>query len=240
MWFRAGRCNNKLLRYYLYDRMSGTRIIALLSQKGGSGKTTVTMQLAAGLALAGYRVAVADLDPQESASRWADSAAGEAPFPAEVMQLRGSADDMRQALRAASNRADFVVFDCPPSIDHPHTASALELCDLALVPVVPSPTDLWATRGMEKLILNRMAADASLRAALLPNRVMRTALAGDVLEVLRDFSLPVLDAALTQRSAYAQSAVQGASVYELGRAAQTAQEEVDRLVSAVLNQFEEL
>ncbi|CAL92960.1 ParA family partition ATPase [Azoarcus olearius] len=219
--------------------MGGTRIVALLSQKGGSGKTTVAMQLAAGLALAGYRVVVADLDPQESASRWADAAAPEAPFPAPVMRLRGSAEDMRQALRAAANRADFVVFDCPPSIDHPHTGSALALCDLALVPVVPSPTDLWATRGMEKLILNQMATRAPLRAALLPNRVMRTALAADVLEVLGDFSLPVLDAALTQRSAYAQSAVQGASVYELGRSAQPAQAEVDRLVAAVLNQFEE-
>ena len=47
--------------------MSATRLIALISQKGGSGKTTVAVQLAAGLALEGYRVALADLDPQESA-----------------------------------------------------------------------------------------------------------------------------------------------------------------------------
>lgn len=211
----------------------------MLSQKGGSGKTTVAMQLAAGLSLAGYQVAVADLDPQESALRWADAAAEGVPFPAAVMRLRGSADEMRRSLQAAANRVDFVLLDCPPSIEHLHTASALELCDLALVPVVPSPTDLWATRGMEKLILARMGAQSALRAALLPNRVMRTALAGDVLEVLQDFELPVLAAALSQRSAYAQSAVQGASVYELGRAALPAQEEVDRLVSAVLNQFGE-
>lgn len=216
-----------------------TKVIALLSQKGGSGKTTVAMQLAAGLVLAGYRVVVADLDPQESASRWADAAAEGAPFPAEVLRLRGDTLALRQDLRAAAGRADFIVLDCPPSIDHTHTASALELCDLALVPVVPSPTDLWATRGMEKLIRYRMQVQKRLRAALLPNRVMRTALAGDVLEVLRDFALPVLDAALSQRSAYAQSAVLGASVYELGRAALPAQEEVDGLVSAVLNQFEE-
>ena len=47
--------------------MSAPTLIALISQKGGSGKTTVAMQLAAGLALEGYRVALADLDPQESA-----------------------------------------------------------------------------------------------------------------------------------------------------------------------------
>ena len=46
-------------------------VVTIAQQKGGSGKTTVAMQLAAGLVLEGYRVALADLDPQESASRWA-------------------------------------------------------------------------------------------------------------------------------------------------------------------------
>jgi chromosome partitioning protein len=78
-----------------------------------------------------------------------------------------------------------------------------------------------------------------LLGVLLPNRVMRTSLAADVLDVMRDFSLPVLDAALSQRSAFAQSAVLGASVYELGRGAAAAQEEVDQLVSAVLEKLGE-
>lgn len=78
-----------------------------------------------------------------------------------------------------------------------------------------------------------------LRGGLLPNRVMRTSLAADVLDVMRDFSLPVLGAALSQRSAFAQSAVLGASVYDLGRVAAAAQEEVDQLISAVLDQLGE-
>lgn len=219
--------------------MNGSKIIALVSQKGGSGKTTVTMQLAAGLTLRGYRVAIGDLDPQESASRWAESAPQEAPFPLQLLRLSGNADEMARALRPVERHVDFVLLDCPPSIEHPNTASALDLCDLALVPVVPNPTDLWSTRAIEKLILHRMDARRSLLGALLPNRVMRTSLATDVLEVMRDFSLPVLGAALSQRSAFAQSAVLGASVYELGRAAAAAQEEVERLVSAVLEQLGE-
>lgn len=219
--------------------MRGYKIIALVSQKGGSGKTTVTMQLAAGLALHGYRVAVADLDPQESASRWAESAGSEAPFPGQLIRLRGDTGEMDRALRPVVRTADFIVMDCPPSIDHPHTVTALELCDLALVPVVPSPTDLWSTRAIERLILNCRKERPNLLGALLPNRVMRTALAGDVLEVMHDFELPLLGAALSQRSAYAQSAVRGASVYDLGRAASAAQAEVDQLVSAVLRQLGE-
>lgn len=218
--------------------MSAPTLIALISQKGGSGKTTVAMQLAAGLALAGYRVALADLDPQESASRWAESASPESPFPAQLVRLQGKPKDMARTLKPVANSVDMVVMDCPPSIEHPHTMSALELCDLALVPVVPSPTDLWATRGIERLILDRQRQRPALRGALLPNRVMRTALAGDVLDVLQDFELPVLDVALSQRSAYALSAVRGTSVFGLGRAAAAAQEEVEQLVSAVLGLIE--
>ena len=155
--------------------MSAPTLIALISQKGGSGKTTVAMQLAAGLALEGYRVALADLDPQESASRWAESAPAEAPFPARVVRLSGSADEMAKSLRPVANKVDLVVMDCPPSIEHAHTMSALDLCDIALVPVVPGPTDLWATRGIERLILDRKRSRPGLRGALLPNRVTRTA-----------------------------------------------------------------
>lgn len=129
---------------------------ALVSQKGGSGKTTVTMQLAAGLAGRGYRIAVYDLDPQESALRWAESASADTPFPAGVLRLAGNADEMTRILQPAAQHVDFVLLDCPPSIEHPNTTAALDLCDLAVVPVVPSPTDLWSTRAIEKLILQRM------------------------------------------------------------------------------------
>jgi len=219
--------------------MNGSKVIALVSQKGGSGKTTLTMQLAAGLTLRGYRIAICDLDPQESAYRWAASAPEDAPFQGRVLRLDGSVDNTIQAFRSVQQHADFVLLDCPPSIEHPNTALALDLCDLALVPVVPSPTDLWSTRAIEKLILHRMETRRGLIGALVPNRVMRTSLATDVLEVMRDFALPVLGATLSQRNAFAQSAVSGGSVYELGRTAAAAQEEVDQLVSAVLEQLGE-
>jgi chromosome partitioning protein len=219
--------------------MKRGRIIALLSQKGGSGKTTVTMQLAAGLAARGHRVVIGDLDPQESASRWAEAAGAGAPFPAAVIRPAGDSAALDGALRATVRDVDYLLLDCPPSIEHRHTLGALAATDLAVVPVVPSPTDLWSTRAVEHLILLHMAQRPRLRAALLPNRVQRTGLAGDVLEVMREFRLPVLAAALSQRNAYAQSAVAGASVYQLGRSAVAARTEVERLVDAVIHQLGE-
>ena len=215
--------------------MKRCRIVAVLSQKGGVGKTTVTMQLAAGLAGRGYRVAIGDLDPQESAIRWAASASASAPFPAPVIGSGGSREEIEGRLHASARGVDLVLLDCPPSIEHRHTLVALEVSDVALLPVVPSPADLWSTRAVERLVVATIARRPRLRAALLPNRVQRTVLAGDVLEVLREFALPVLGAGLAQRNAYAQSAATGGSIYDLGRSAQAARDEVERLVSAVLD-----
>lgn len=218
--------------------MKKCRVVALLSQKGGAGKTTVTMQLAAGLALRGWKLGVMDLDPQESALRWAESAPDEHPFPAAVRAVSGDAREIADTLKAFAKQLDCVLIDCPPSIEHSHTLTALDLADLALVPVVPSPPDLWSARAVERLILQRMGSKGRLRGAMLPNRVQRTALAGNVLEVMREFTLPVLNASLSQRNAYAQSAVIGASVFDLGKAAEASQLEVNWLVDAVVELLE--
>lgn len=212
--------------------MAKPRVITVLSQKGGAGKSTLTMQLAGGLARSGRRVAIIDLDPQETALRWAQAATE--GFPAQVSKLDVLPDGLRALLKQMARSADVVLLDCPPSIEHPATLAALQEADVALVPVVPSPADLWSTKGVERLILQVQASRKGLKAALVPNRVLRTNLAWDVLEVMRDFTLPVLGAALSQRNAFAQSAVIGGTVYQLGRAGSEAAREVDKLVAEVL------
>ncbi|MFV0662569.1 ParA family partition ATPase [Denitromonas sp.] len=217
--------------------MARAPIVTLISQKGGAGKTTVTMQLAAGLARRGRRVEVVDLDMQESASRWAAAAAPGHPFPARVHHFTQAPLELPDKLAKWRKRADVIVLDCPPSIDHPRTLAALNHTDLAIIPVVPSPTDLWSTRAVERLIVGLQATRPGLQGVLVPNRVMRTSLASDVMAVMQEFDLPVLSTVLTQRNAYAQSAAIGGSVFDLGSAAQPAQLEVLRLVSAVVKRL---
>ena len=218
--------------------MARAPVIALVSQKGGAGKSTVTMQLAAGLVRRGKRVEIVDLDGQESATRWAEAAPEGTPFPAKVHRFQADPYDLSDKLSKWRKRADIVLLDCPPSIDHPRTLAALNHTDLAIIPVVPSPTDLWSTRAMEQLINSLQAARPALQGVLLPNRVTRTILASDVLDVMREFELPMLPAALGQRNAYAQSAAIGGSVFDLGSAAELAQIEINRLVGAVLKRLE--
>ncbi len=214
--------------------MARAKVVTVLSQKGGAGKSTLTMQLAGGVARLGLRVVVIDLDPQETALRWSHAAPEAAPFPATVMRLDTDVGGLGGRLRKLCRDGGVVLLDCPPSIEHPATLAALQEADLALVPVVPSPADLWSTKGVERLILQVQASRKGLRAALVPNRVVRTNLAWDVLEVMRDFSLPVLGAALSQRNAFAQSAVIGGTVYQLGRGGADAAREVDKFVVEVL------
>ncbi|MCB1957960.1 MAG: AAA family ATPase [Rhodocyclaceae bacterium] len=212
------------------------QIVAVVSQKGGAGKTTVVMQVAGGLAERSRPFAIADLDPQESAMRWSElSAAAGTRIPV-AHSVEGA--DAAVQLRDLAKTAGLVLADCPPSIEHPNTLAALEVADLVLVPVVPSPTDLWSTRAVEKLILQVQERRKTLKAYLLPNRVLRTRLAGEIVDFMHEFTLPVVSAALAQRNAFAESALIGGSVFQLGRAADSAQEEVRGLVRALLKELE--
>lgn len=190
------------------------RIVAVANQKGGAGKTTVLMQLAAGLHRAGRRVAVADADPQATAQRWARCAPVQQPFPAEVVSVARVGGQMAARIAELAGRTDIVLIDCPPSVEAEQTAAALMLADFVLVPVVPSPPDLWSSRG----IIHLMERLGSKRGALLANRAQaRSSLGRDVLELLAEFELPLLDTVLGARSAYAQAAVIGGSVFDLKR-----------------------
>ena len=114
-----------------------THVTAVINQKGGAGKTTLAMNLAAGLARRADTVVI-DLDPQGSSRQWASL--GSAPFPATVKQIAGKWDarTLHQNYRAYRH----MVLDCPPSIDSHASLQALRACDVALIPVLPSPVDL--------------------------------------------------------------------------------------------------
>ena len=218
--------------------MSLARVIAVVSQKGGAGKTTVAMQMGGGFHAIGASVVLVDLDPQESAFRWAESA----PLLDSDLQLdvrKMSGLEIIKHIAELQREADYIVLDTPPSIYHPSTLAALAVAHLAVIPAVPSPTDLWSTLAVERLILNRMEHSHRLRGCIVPNRVQNTALASDVLELLHEFTLPIVDTMLCQRNAYAQSAVIGATVFQLGSAAEAAQREVRKLIAAVRKQLGE-
>ncbi len=183
------------------------RVITLAQQKGGTGKTTLAANLAA--ALAGrHRVALLDTDPQRSLTRWHElrtAGARTAPLTfshvagwrvgAEIERLRGT--------------HDVVLIDSPPQIDT-DARLAVRAADLVLIPVQPSPPDLWAAEGTLKLagaehravriVLNRVPTASRLRETVRADIAAR--------------GLPLLRSGIGNRIGFAQAFASGLGVTE--------------------------
>jgi len=204
------------------------RVIAVVNQKGGSGKSTLAMLLAASLADDGRRVLVADVDPQNTSSRWA--AAGEG-FPASVEDMSGEEGKLHKHLKKRLEEYDYIVIDTPPAASAPVTGSALRIAHLALVPVIPSPPDMWASlRIREAIQAAQEDKNPELIARLVVNQAqLNTVLAREVLALLPEFGIPMLAAQLKSRTAYRQCAALGAGISALGSRAALASMEVEAL-----------
>lgn len=207
-----------------------THVIAVINQKGGAGKTTLAMNLAAGLSRRAETL-VLDLDPQGSSRQWASL--GSEPFPATVKQIIGKWDarTLHQNYRAYRH----LVLDCPPSLDSHASLQALRACDVALIPVLPSPIDLWASLRLPEEIEEARKANSRLRAYLVLNQLEpKSALSGAMHEALAEFGIPVLEAAMRRRAIYRNAALEGVSVYQLGSRGQLAADEIEAIINEVI------
>ena len=208
----------------------GTHVTAVINQKGGAGKTTLAMNLAAGLARRGETVVI-DLDPQGSSRQWASL--GAEPFPATVKQIVGAWDarTLHQNYRAYRH----MVLDCPPSLESHATMQALRACDVALIPVLPSPVDLWASLRLPQEIAEAKKVNSRLRAYLVLNQLEpKSALSAAMHEALAEFGLPVLQASIRRRAAYRGAALEGLSVYQMGRRGSEAAAEIEAIIEEVI------
>ncbi len=204
------------------------RIIAVVNQKGGAGKSTLAMLLAGSLADEGRRVLVADADPQNTSLRWAQGGEG---FPADVIDLSGEEGKLHKYLKKRLDDYNYIVIDTPPAATAPVTASALRIAHLALVPVIPSPPDMWASVRIREAIEAAQAdKNVDLLARIVVNQAqLNTVLAREVLALLPEFGIPMLAAQLKSRTAYRQCAALGASISALGSRAAMASMEVEAL-----------
>ena len=185
------------------------KVIAVLNQKGGSGKTTIATHLARALQLQGSSVLLVDSDKQGSARDW--SAVNESN-PVTVIGLDRPTLD--RDLKNISDK-DFVVIDGSPQATD-LAVSAIKAADFVLIPVQPSPYDIWATSDLVDLVKQRIEmTDNKLKSAFVVSRAIKnTRISGEVSEVLTEYGLPVLDAKIVQRIAYPNSAAIGKTVFE--------------------------
>ena len=113
--------------------------------------------------------------------------------------------------------------------------SALLIADLAIVPVIPSPPDLWASVGITKLIENARTVNEDLQAVIVLNQCQPSqVLTKDAMEILKDFQVPLAESYLGDRAVYRQSSLYGQTVYDMGSRAVAAIHEVTGLTEELL------
>ncbi|MNX49727.1 Chromosome-partitioning ATPase Soj [compost metagenome] len=185
------------------------QVIAVLNQKGGSGKTTIATHLARALQLDGADVLLVDSDPQGSARDWA---AVREDQPLTVVGIDRPTID-RDLKNVASK--DYVVIDgAPQAADL--AVSAIKAASFILIPVQPSPYDIWATSDLVDLVKQRIElTDGKLQAAFVVSRAIKgTRIGAEVTDALTGYGLPVLEARITQRVSYPGTAAAGTTILD--------------------------
>lgn len=186
------------------------KVLAVLNQKGGSGKTTLSTNLSVALQKAGSSVVLVDADPQGSARDWNEANGGE------VIAVVGlDRETIAKDLKAITANYDWIVIDGAPQIAK-LAAAAVKAADIVLIPVQPSPYDIWACADLVDLIKARQeVTDGMPKAAFVISRAIKnTRLAGDVAQALQDYGLPVFQSLTSQRVVYPTTAAQGQTVFD--------------------------
>lgn len=185
-------------------------LITLASLKGGSGKTTLSVNLAHAIAQGGKRVLLVDADPQGSSSGWAGVREDPPPFVVVGM----ARDTLHKELPAMMEGFEHGVIDSPPRVSA-IARSAILAADLVLIPVQPSSYDVWAAGETINVVKEAQQYKPDLQCALVVNRkIAKTGIGREINDALQEFNIPLLPAAIGQRVIFAESSA-GYTVLEM-------------------------
>lgn len=200
-------------------------VLALLGNKGGAGKTTLSINVACLLAEQ-HPTLLLDADLQQSSCHW--SRLAELDMDLTVAE---ATDDLGALIRENRERFQDIVIDCPPSIHAKQTQAAMAHADVALIPVLPSPLDIWASVKIEDELARAQAVNPGLEAILVVNQLEpRTRLSHAIRVALAELSIRSAETAISRRMAYRMCILEGKSVSQLGARGREASDELTALL----------
>jgi len=184
-------------------------VISFLNQKGGVGKTTLSINVAACLTLLGQKVLLIDADKQGTSSTWA-SLRDENTFQVVSMARENMA---RDAIKLAAN-FDFTVIDGPPQAET-ISRSCIVASDLVVLPIEPGGASRWSSDLTIRQVKEAQEFKPTLKCGFVVSRkIGGTVLGRDTRIMAADAGIPTFTTEIEQRIAYTEALTMGKTVFE--------------------------
>lgn len=208
-------------------------IISVLNQKGGVGKTTLAVNLARDYTKRGIKTLLVDSDPQGSALRWHERSNGDLVDMTCICTTTLDKDVMR-----FMPYYDRIVIDGIPRVS-PLTLAAIKCSDLILIPVQPTPYDIWATEEIVRNVQDRIEmTDGKVNGAfVVSRRIVGTNIGKEIDDHLLKMELDVLKSSTSQRVSYATSVEEGLTVLDGKYYGSTACKEIEQLINEIEGKY---
>ncbi len=208
-------------------------IISFLNQKGGVGKTTLSVNVAGCLARQGHRVLLIDADKQGSATTWA-SLREDAPFQVVSMARANMA---RDALKLAQDY-DHTIIDGPPHAEE-IARSCIVASDFVALPIEPSGLSTWASDLTVRQVKEAQEFKPTLKCGFVVSRkIGKTVIGRDIRNMAAETGLLILESEIEQRVAFAEGMTMGQTIFEWAGDSNAARE-IEHLTKEIERYVEE-